>query len=89
MLPSLIFEQLSGQTKPWEEHFQPIGVKASLGLSVCDKALPRLSRLPAFDQVRAFVDLETVVVKKVAARVIRWIDVYHLYLAQIGLLQQL
>ena len=88
---TIFSQEVASNFETWVYHVEPVGVETTVAFDV---ALHRVNGLIAFVVKQAALCLEVafalckvVVIHKVVTGVIRWVDINHFHLAEIGFTQ--
>ena len=80
----ILRQQVFRHFQPWVNHIQPIRMETSGWFRVLNQSVTILISLAAVLLIIVRILREVVIVNKVVARVVRWVYINHLHLAQIG-----
>ena len=81
---TVLCQQISGNFQPWVDHIQPIRVEPfGVDLVVLQDHIPVFIEHPTLAPELTRCLTEVILVDKIVARVIRWINVDHLHFAKI------
>ena len=85
---AIVGEQVAGEQQAAVNHGTPVGMETAVAVGILHHAISFVVHGAAFFGVLGAVHAEVVFVDKVVAGVVGRVDVYHLDLAQVALLQE-